>query len=363
MREKTLEGKAQGSIKYNSDMENIDLRIDLFYDNIGIITITRENKLEDRIIDIDLARGMLKERRKMHHDFLNLEEHEMLLAHKILENALTKHNKPRGRPDTGNKNVIRYFYVFTLYHFIGSAWLKPDFLRAIYDPSITGIEDSIIFDENSETDPDFDSRIDNWIEDNNAELRHGIWSFISWSGITLVSDRQIDISDYIFLERRLQHAWLMLYTKREMLSAVIDSEKNQLNELNLQNIKNDAATAMVKADDILDPSLPRRDSVILDKMIKTSNLKEMKERIDAQITILDARSSREIAIKRNYVEKLTTSFLFLIALITAYPSFSSLIHYFVHTIFSGIISFLILLLFFIIFEVTVFNALDRKGKK
>ncbi len=361
--EKTLEGKVLGSIKYNSNDEKTGLRIDIFYDNIGIITVTRENKLEGGVIDINLARMILKERRKMHQDFLNLKVDEIVLANKVLENSLIKHNKSKGIQNARNKNLIRYFYVFTLYHFIGSTWLKPDFLMAVHDPSITGTEDSIIFDENYEADTAFNGRIDNWIENNNTELRHGIWSFIGWSGITLVSGKQIDISDYISLERRLQHAWLMLYTKREMLSEIIDSEKNQLNEVDLQNIKNDAATAMVKADDILDPSLPRRNSIILDKMIKTSNLREMKERIDAQITILDARSSREIAIKRNYVEKLTTSFLFLIALITAYPSFSSLIHYFVHTIFSGIISFLILLLFFVIFEIVVFNTLDRRRKK
>ena len=301
--ESLLVGETKFSFK--TEISDTVADLDIFDGNVGIITVTREHTVDSNLSTEEQVYSVLAERREMHRKFLDGTDPAVSTI------------------KSGIKCDISTSYVFTVYAFPDKEWVKPELVKAVFQPSMVGIEDSINFDEKTEEIEKITPIGAEWLKNNNSDIRNGVTGLISWSSVIVIAGRYNYVNDYVYLEKRLQHAWLSLYGKTEYLSTTID-KKSTIGSQEINRLREDTTFEILRVDEILDPSLPDRYSAILEKMIETSNFDKLKRKIDAQLKFLDIKATKQRENNENLSWGLITSFLFLIALITAYRSLSSL---------------------------------------
>ena len=332
-----------GDTKFSFKIEIPDTvaDLDIFDGNVGIITVTREHTINNNSSTGEQIYSVLGERREMHRKFLDGSDPVVSTI------------------KSGIKCDILTSYVFTLYIFTDKEPVKPELLMAIFRPSIVGIEDSLNFDEKAEEIEKITSEVDaEWLKNNNSDIRNGVTGLISWSSIIVIAGKWNYVNDYVYLEKRLQHAWLSLYRKTEYLSTTIE-RKSAIGSQEINRIREDATFEILRVDGILDPSLPDRHSTILEKMIETRNFDKLKRKIDARLKFLEIKAMKQRENNENFSTGLVTSFLFLIALITSYRSLSSLMILVVGHAYSNLLAFIVLAVIFSVFEVIIFRRFEK----
>lgn len=352
-REELLSGKTVLSFEFESADSHVD--VDLFSGNIGIVTITRIHEIESDLSLEDQVRAILPERKRMHTAFIDQTDSSIADLRRLLR-SMSSDDESRGQV-TANFDLS---YAFTLYGFMENAWIRPELLMALSEPSKVGIEDSIFFneirDEIEIMTPATDSK---WIVENNSDLRSGVIGLISWSGIVVIAKSWDYLNDYTFLEKRLQHAWFSLYRKMEYLYGIIENKSRSMNTTVINTIREEVSLELLHFDEILDPSLPSRHAIILKRMIETSGLDKLKEKVEAQLKFLEIRALKKKEQREGSVQRLITSFLFLIALVTAYPSLSTLVAPIAKGGLSNLFAFIIVALLFSGFEVIIFRRNEK----
>ncbi|MEM3488372.1 MAG: hypothetical protein QXU98_08020 [Candidatus Parvarchaeota archaeon] len=336
---------------FQTEVSGTKAELDIFDGNVGIITVTREHIINSNISTEEQIHSVLVERREMHRKFID--GSDPLVA--AIESGI---RKLFASPEI-EYNIAKS-YVFTLYAFPDEKWVKPDLIKAIFQPSTVGIEDSSNFDVKIEEVEKIATQADaEWLKTNNSDIRNGVIGLISWSSVIVIGGKQSDVNDYVYLEKRVQRAWLNLYKKTEHLSSIIE-RKSIIGTQEINRIREDASLEVLRVDEILDPALPERQRKILSKMIDTSNFDKLRLKIDSQLKFLEIKMQKQRENTENFSTKLVTSFLFLIALITAYPSLSSLMAIFVGESYSGLLAFIMLAVIFTLFEVIIFRRFEKE---
>ncbi len=345
-RESILVGKTKFSFQVKIPGTVADL--DIFDGDIGIITVTMDHAINSNIPTEEQIYNILAERKAMHRKFLDGSDSVV----SAIESELKKIFAP-------SRCDIAMSYVFTIYAFPDEEWVKPELLMAIFQPSMVGIDDSLNFDEKiEEIEKITGGPSKEWLKDNNSDIRNGVTGLISWSSVIVIAGKYDYVKDYVYLEKRLQHAWLSLYTNTAYLSSIIE-RKLVIGSQEINRIREDASFEILEVDEILDPSIPGRHSIILEKMIETSNFDKLKQKINAQLKFLDIKAMKQRENNQNLSNRLVTSFLFLIALITAYRSLSSLMISVVGPLYSNLLAFIVLVAIFTVFEVIIFRRFER----
>ena len=174
----------------------------------------------------------------------------------------------------------------------------------------------------------------------------------------MVAGKYNYVNDYVYLEKRLQHAWLGLYRKTEYLSTTIEL-RAPIGSQGINRIREDATFEILRVDEMLGLSIPDRHSTILEKMTETSNFDKLKRKIGTQLKFLEIKAMKQRENNENFSRKLVTSFLFLIALITACQSLSLLMILVVGQVYSSLLAFIVLAVIFTVFEVIIFRRFEK----
>ncbi len=337
--ESRLVGKTKSSFRFEISGAVVDL--DTFDNNVGIITITREHIIDGNISTEEQIYSILAERKEMHRKFRDGSDPVV----STIESAI-KCNIPKP-------------YTFTLYVFPDKEWVKPELLMAIFQPSMVGMDDSTDFDEKIEKITPINAE---WPKNNNSDIRNGVTGLISWSSVIVIAGKWDYVKDYVYLEKRLQHVWLNLYINMDHLSKIIQL-KSTITSQEINRIRVDATFEVLRVDEILDPSFPDRHLTILEKMIETSNFDKLKQKIDDQLKFFEIKAmTQRDKNNENFSRTLIglTSFLFIIAIVTAYRSLFSLMVLVVEHIYSNLLEFIVLVAIFAVFMVIIFKRFEKE---
>lgn len=151
----------------------------------------------------------------------------------------------------------------------------------------------------------------------NCELSGHYWSCVSWStAIVLGPIAQLIIDDYVFLEKRLQHAWFKVLCLSDHVESLPESAGGKQQDMVARALY-ETRTQLSSVKSITEPSIGSRYFNILTRLVDTSRFEQHVEALKDRLELLSSTMQRSEERNRNRYQKVVQALLFIFAFLQA----------------------------------------------